>query len=38
MQKKLIAHKFITGWEVGTITKRKPKSKKGEEDYGEMEW
>jgi hypothetical protein len=38
MQKKLIAHKFNTGWEVWTMTKRNPKSKKGGEDDGEMEW
>ena len=32
------AHTFTTGREVGTRTKRKPKSKKGGEDDGEMEW
>jgi hypothetical protein len=36
IQKQLIAHKFTTGWEVGTITKRKPKSKNLND--GEMEW
>ena len=39
MQKQLIAHTFNTGRVVGTITKRKPKIKKGgEDDEGNMKW
>ena len=38
MQKQLIAHKFTTGQEAGTIAKMKPKGKKGGEDDGEREW
>ena len=38
MQKQLIAHTFNAGRVVGTITKRKTKSKKCGEDDSEMEW